>query len=83
MFFYRGNRYGIEVKFSEAPEVTRSMHTALQDLGLEQLWVLYSDEDSYPVHEKITIYPLQSVGDLRQFVTSYLVFAQTARVSIR
>jgi hypothetical protein len=65
LFFANGKRYGIEVKFSEAPEVTRSMHIALQDLGLEHLWVVYPGEQSYQVHERITVWPLQKMGDLQ------------------
>lgn len=64
MFFYRGKRYGIEVKFSEAPEVTRSMHIALQDLGLAHLWILYPGNQAYPVHENISVYPLQRVNEI-------------------
>ena len=66
LFFANGKRYGIEVKFSEAPEVTRSMHFALQDLGLEHLWVVYPGEQSYPVHERITVWPLKQIADLVQ-----------------
>lgn len=65
LFFANGKRYGIEVKFSEAPEVTRSMHIALQDLGLEHLWVIYPGEQSYPVHERITVWSLQKISDLQ------------------
>ncbi len=64
LFFANGKRYGVEVKFSEAPEVTRSMHTALQDLGLEHLWVLYPGEQSYLVHERISVWPLKRIADL-------------------
>lgn len=64
MFFHHGKRYGIEVKFSEAPEVTRSMHIALQDLGLEHLWVLYPGEQGYPVHERISVLPITKLTDL-------------------
>jgi len=49
------------VKFSEAPEVTRSMQIALQELGLEHLWVLYPGEQIYPVHERITVLPLANL----------------------
>jgi predicted AAA+ superfamily ATPase len=66
MFFHQGKRYGIEVKFNEAPEVTRSMHIALQDLGLEHLWVVYPGKESYPVHERITVWPFRMIFDLAQ-----------------
>jgi predicted AAA+ superfamily ATPase len=64
LFFANGKRYGIEVKFSEAPEVTHSMHSALQDLGLEHLWVIYPGSQEYPVHERITVFPLQQITNL-------------------
>jgi len=64
LFFANGKRYGMEAKFSEAPEVTRSMQIALQDLGLEHLWVIYPGEQSYPVNEKITVIPLASLMQL-------------------
>ena len=68
MFFANGKRYGIEVKFSEAPEVTRSMSVAREDLGLEHLWVIYPGEQSYPVDEKISVWSLQSVGNIAQLL---------------
>lgn len=64
LFFFRGKRYGIEVKFSEAPEVSRSMQVALHDLGLTHLWIVYPGSKKYPVHEQITVYPLQQINDL-------------------
>jgi len=63
-FFANGKRYGIEVKFSEAPEVTRSMHIALQDLRLAHLWVIYPGNQSFLVHEQITVCPLQELEAL-------------------
>jgi hypothetical protein len=38
-FEHRGRRYGIEARYSEAPAVTRSMRTALDDLRLDRMWV--------------------------------------------
>jgi predicted AAA+ superfamily ATPase len=65
LFSHRGKRYGIEVKFSEAPEVTRSMHIALQDLGLAHLWVIYPGSQAYPVNEQITVWPIQQLERLK------------------
>jgi uncharacterized protein len=63
-FSVRGRRYGIEIKFNEAPKVTRSMHVALQDLNLDHLWIIYPGQHRYPVHGKITVWPLQDVAHL-------------------
>lgn len=58
-FFIRsGLRFGIEVKYSEAPKVTKSMRIAIDDLGLEHLWLIYPGQHRYPVHDQITVYPL-------------------------
>ena len=54
------------MKFNEAPEVTRSMNITLQDLGLEHLWVLYPGELGYPVHERMTVWPLKRITDKMQ-----------------
>jgi hypothetical protein len=68
LFFANGKRYGIEVRFNEAPEVTRSMHIALHDLGLDHLWLIYPGEQGYPVHERISVWPLQRLSELTQWV---------------
>ena len=68
MFFDKGKRYGVEVKFSEAPEITRSMHVALHDLELEHLWIIYPGEPSYPVHERITVLSIQNLNTFPQLL---------------
>lgn len=60
-FLYAGKRYGAEFKFNEAPKITKSMRTALEDLSLDHLWVIYPGEYVYSVHEKITVCPLRDV----------------------
>jgi hypothetical protein len=62
----RGKRWGFEFKCSDAPSTTKSMHTALRDLGLEHLWVLYPGRDRYPLHERITALPLPQLWDIRE-----------------
>lgn len=64
MFLRDGHRYGIEAKFSEAPEVTSSMKTALNELGLSHLWIIYPGKHTYPAEKKITILSLQNIGEL-------------------
>jgi len=63
-FLLGGRRYGMEMKFSEAPSLTRSMRIALQDLQLEHLWVLYPGRQQYPLHEAVTVWPLAEVEQL-------------------
>ena len=61
MFFQGGKRYGVEVKFNEAPTVTTSMRSAVNDLSLEHLWIVYPGKDEYPVEKNITTLPLTAV----------------------
>jgi len=63
-FIVNGRRYGVEVKFNEAPAITRSMRTALDDLSLDHLWVVHPGRHRYPVDERITALPIESVGEL-------------------
>lgn len=49
-----GNRrYGFDIKRTDAPRVTRSMHTALDVLGLEQLDVVHAGQASFPLAPRI------------------------------
>ena len=36
-----GKARGFEVKYQDAPTITKSMRIAMQDLKLERLWVVY------------------------------------------
>jgi len=65
MFFQDGKRYGVEVKFNEAPNVTASMRTAVKDLSLEHLWIVYPGKDEYPVEKNITTLPLTAVEGIK------------------
>ena len=63
-FFAGGKRFGVEFKFNEAPRVSKSMHSALRDLDLHHLWVVYLGDQSYPAHEKITMLPRTEIPTL-------------------
>jgi uncharacterized protein len=67
-FINRGKSYGVEAKYSEAPQVTRSMENSLEVLGLEHLWVVYPGEKSYSVHGKISVCPLRKISDINKAI---------------
>ncbi|HEX7670539.1 MAG TPA: ATP-binding protein [Polyangiaceae bacterium] len=48
-----GKRYGFEMKLSDAPTLTKSMHIALEDLDLSRLFVVYPGAQSYPLHDQV------------------------------
>jgi len=60
----KGNRYGIEVKLSESPGITRSMQIALSDLGLRHIYVIYPGREKYPLSDSITVWPVRKISSL-------------------
>jgi hypothetical protein len=59
-----GKRYGFEFKYADAPGRKRSMHIAIQDLGLTHLWVVYPGDQTYALDDKITVLPLNAIRAL-------------------
>lgn len=51
-------RIGVECKRMDAPKLTPSMRTAMQDLELDKLVVVYPGSQPYPLAEKINVLPL-------------------------
>ena len=68
LIFAGSKRYGVECKFTEAPRVTKSMHSALSDLDLAHLWVVYPGPHSYPAHEKITMLPISEAASIASII---------------
>jgi len=64
MLTIKGKRYGFEFKYTDAPGRNRSMHIAIEDLGLEHLWVIYPGNQKYALDDKITAIPLQVIFQL-------------------
>jgi hypothetical protein len=68
LLLYRGRKYGIEFKFSEAPRVTKSMHTASEVLKLNHLWLIYPGQYAYSIDGKISALPLKDIGSLSKHI---------------
>lgn len=64
LVLHGGKRYGFECKLADAPATTRAMRVALEDLGLEKIWVVYPGKESYRLDEKISVLPAASIPDL-------------------
>ncbi|WP_341788776.1 MULTISPECIES: ATP-binding protein [unclassified Rickettsia] len=60
-----GKKYGFEVKNSDTPEITKSMHIALTDLKLEHLYIVTSGNSTYKKTENITIIGIEKLSDLQ------------------
>jgi predicted AAA+ superfamily ATPase len=66
MVMAKGKRWGFEVKYQDAPTITKSMRIAMQDLKLERLWVVYPGPTGYPMDEKIECVSLAQLGQIRE-----------------
>ena len=60
----RGRRWGFEFKCTDAPRTTKAMHIAIDDLGLEHLWVVYPGSLRYSLTDRITAMPLVEVNEI-------------------
>jgi predicted AAA+ superfamily ATPase len=60
----RGKRYGFEFKYADAPGRNRSLQAAIEDLGLEHLWVIYPGQQEYALDAKISVIPIDRVLNL-------------------
>jgi uncharacterized protein len=56
-----GERYGVEVKYADAPGMTKSMHVALEDLQLKRLLVVYPGSQAYALSERAKVIPLTEI----------------------
>jgi hypothetical protein len=54
----RSRRLGVEFKRTDAPHATRSMHLAITDTRLDELWVVYPGTRTYALDDRILVRPL-------------------------
>ena len=59
-----GKRYGFECKLADAPGTTRSMRVALDDLGLEHLWIVYPGDEAYSLDDRISALSVAGIPGL-------------------
>jgi len=62
LLFTSGARYGVEVKYADAPGITKSMRIALDDLRLRHLFVVYPGREAYELDKKVTVLPLEQIS---------------------
>lgn len=58
LLFKNGRRFGVEIKRADAPRLTPSMRTALEDLRLDRLMVIYPGDQRYPLAGRVEVVPL-------------------------
>ena len=65
VFEKKGKLYGVEVKYAQAPSLTPSMRSALAELSLKHLWVIYPGQEEYPLGRNVTAIPLTGLDKIR------------------
>jgi hypothetical protein len=63
--FFPNLRLGIEVKYQDAPRLTRSMRIAMNDLKLTELLVVYPGDREYALADGIRAVPLAAACRIR------------------
>ena len=61
LFFNRGRRIGIEIKYNDAPKLTKSMMIAIDDLDLDILYIIYPGPVSYVLKEGVEVISLLEI----------------------
>lgn len=60
LLFVDGRRIGVECKRADAPTLTPSMRSALADLALDALFVVYPGDRSYALSPRVQVVPLDT-----------------------
>ena len=58
-----GRRWGFVVKRTAQPALTKSMRSALHDLGLDRLWFVHAGDQSFPLGERVDAVSWQHLVD--------------------
>lgn len=58
------HKLGFEMKWGDAPKLTKSMHVALDDLALKALFVIYPGPTRYRLHPKVEVVPITELDSV-------------------
>jgi predicted AAA+ superfamily ATPase len=67
LIFVRGERYGYEFKYADAPAITKSLRVARDDLRLRRVFIVHPGPKSYPLEDWCETV---AIGDLHTQVAS-------------
>jgi predicted AAA+ superfamily ATPase len=56
-----GKMFGVECKWVDAPKLTSSMRSALSDLDLKKIFVIYPGERRYTLADKVEAIPFGEI----------------------
>lgn len=61
LVFKNGKRLGFEVKFSDKPQITKSMRQSISDLKLDKLYLVYQGKHSLNLEDNIRLLPVLNI----------------------
>lgn len=61
LIFKDGNKLGFEIKYTDSPKITKSMHSALNDLKLDQMTVIIPGKDKFKLSEEVEVCGLEAL----------------------
>ena len=64
LIIQNGRRLGFEIKFTDSPQITRSMQTAIQTLRLDSLVIVIPGSSQFKLAENITVCGLEKLTEL-------------------
>lgn len=64
LVFRHGRRLGVEIKFADAPTLTKSLRIAMTDLGLHRTAIVYPGDRPYRLADNVEVVPGSRVASL-------------------
>ena len=68
LFQGKGKQWGVEIKYNEAPSLTKSMLQAVSELSLEHMWMIYPGKEKYRLHKKVSVIPANGLSQLAAII---------------
>jgi predicted AAA+ superfamily ATPase len=65
VFKKKGQLYGVEIKYKQAPSLTPSIRFACKELSLKHLWVVYPGPEEYSLSRNVTVTPLTKFDKIK------------------
>jgi len=67
VFQKHGELRGIEMKYSDAPKITRSMNSAIKELSLKHLWIIYPGKTTYQLSNNISAVSIEELSIIQNY----------------
>jgi predicted AAA+ superfamily ATPase len=66
LFQKKGEMWGAEFKYTDAPKITPSLKSAIEELDLSHVWIIFPGKNGYPLSEKVTVVGLNELLKIRE-----------------